>query len=84
MSGGTFGDIKYKLEYCIESIEIHLEQNKTKKLYENKEVVKNLKQGLKTIKKAKIYVNAIDYLFAGDFGEESFLKHLKDERNKNI
>lgn len=43
------------------------------------EVIEEFKKGVEAIKLAKIYMHEIDYLIAGDTGNESFLKRLKKE-----
>lgn len=45
----------------------------------NKEVMHKLKLGLKTLQKALVYAQRIDWLMAGDDGEDSFLRRLEEE-----
>ena len=46
------------------------------------ETIAKLKEMLKTIELAEIYLNRIDWLFAGDDGEDSFLARTKEEVRK--
>lgn len=46
------------------------------------EVIEKFKEGLEVIKRAQIYMQRLDYLIAGDDGEDSFLERLEDELNK--
>jgi hypothetical protein len=43
------------------------------------EVIKEFKKGYEILRKAEIYAQRIDWLLAGDDGEESFLQRLKGE-----
>lgn len=46
------------------------------------EVVEKLKQALKVIREAQIYITRIDYLLSGDDGQQTFLQRLEEELNK--
>lgn len=41
--------------------------------------IKEFKKAIKIIKQAKVYIDRIDYLLAGDDSEEDFHKRLKEE-----
>jgi hypothetical protein len=43
------------------------------------EVIKEFKKGYEILRKAEIYAQRIDWLLAGDDGEESFIQRLKGE-----
>ena len=43
------------------------------------EVIEEFKKGYEMLRKAEIYAQRIDWLLAGDDGEESFLQRLKGE-----
>ena len=45
----------------------------------NPETKKEIKEAIRILRLASIYVTRIDYLFSGDDGEESFHKRLKEE-----
>jgi hypothetical protein len=47
------------------------------------EVIEEFKKGVELLKLAQIYAHRIDYLVSGDDGNESFLKRLKEDLNKN-
>ena len=43
------------------------------------ETIKEFKQAIEYLKKAKIYLHRVDWFLSGDDGEESFHKRLKEE-----
>ena len=43
------------------------------------EIIEEFKNAYKTLRKAEIYAQRIDWLLAGDDGEESFIQRLKGE-----
>jgi hypothetical protein len=43
------------------------------------EVVEKFKDAVKILDKAAVYAQRVDYLLAGDDGEESFLRRLEEE-----
>jgi hypothetical protein len=43
------------------------------------EVIAEFKKGYEILRKAEIYAQRMDWLFAGDDGEESFIQRLKGE-----
>jgi predicted house-cleaning noncanonical NTP pyrophosphatase (MazG superfamily) len=47
------------------------------------EVIEEFKKGVELLKLAQIYAHRIDWLISGDDGNESFLKRLKEDLNKN-
>jgi predicted house-cleaning noncanonical NTP pyrophosphatase (MazG superfamily) len=47
------------------------------------EVIEEFKKGVELLKLAQIYAHRIDWLVSGDDGNESFLKRLKEDLNKN-
>lgn len=46
------------------------------------EVQEAMKAGIKALKVAEVYAHRIDYFLAGDDGEESFLRRLKEDLSK--
>ena len=46
------------------------------------EVIEEFKKGVDIIAKAQIYAQRIDWLLAGDDGDESFIRRLKDDLDK--
>ena len=46
------------------------------------EVIKEFKNAIYYIRKAQIYTQRVDWLIAGDDGEDSFLERLKEELTK--
>lgn len=78
MSGGHFDYHQYRIREIAESVE-DIIQN-----YEYPpEVLEKIKEGLDALNKAEIYAQCIDWLVSGDDGNESFLKRLKEDLNKN-
>ncbi len=47
------------------------------------ETIAKIKEMLPTIKRAKIYLERIDWLFSGDDGEKSFIKRTKEDLAKS-
>lgn len=45
----------------------------------SKKTISQFKKGIDAIRKALVYLNRIDYLLAGDDGEDSFHERLKEE-----
>lgn len=45
----------------------------------SKEVLEEMKNAIKYLTKARIYMHRLDWLLSGDDGEESFLSRLKEE-----
>ena len=43
------------------------------------EIIEEFKKGYEMLRKAEIYAQRIDWLMAGDDGEESFIERLKEE-----
>lgn len=80
MSGGYFNYLQTRPEWddAIKEIEEHIEENP----YEfDLAVIDSFIAGLEHIKKAKIYLQRIDWLLSGDDGEQSFLERLHDDLN---
>jgi 2,4-dienoyl-CoA reductase-like NADH-dependent reductase (Old Yellow Enzyme family) len=79
MSGGTFEYRRYFLNEVVEKVkeEIKMEEGCYPEYTE--ETIKEFKKAIKIIKQAKVYIDRIDYLLAGDDSEEDFHKRLKEE-----
>ena len=71
-------DIK-KVEQNCEEIYIDEEGEEIYVPEWSQETIDEFKKGIEILKKANIYVNKIDYLLCGDYGEENFHKKLKEE-----
>jgi hypothetical protein len=94
MSGGTFDYNQYKIREIAEHIESVINKNgkkipeRDKNSWDNecyynypKEIINKFKKAVKILKEAEVYTQRIDYLLAGDDGQESFLKRLEKELN---
>lgn len=92
MSGGTFTYQEYRLQEIIDEIEeliIHNGDIDYQTMgFDNEiwttfspETIEQLKKGLYYTKLAYIYIHRIDYLIAGDDGEETFKERLEKEIN---
>ena len=77
MSGGIFEYRQYFLNEVVERIEEYTEEGYFPEYTE--ETIKEFKKAIKIIKQAKVYIDRIDYLLAGDDDEDSFHKRLKEE-----
>jgi hypothetical protein len=93
MSGGTFDYRQYMFEDIADQIKQYVVQNGTKREersswedeYRHKypdDIIQEFEKAVELLKLTKIYVNRIDYLLAGDDGEESFRTRLKEELSK--
>lgn len=81
MSGGRFEYLQRRYEWqdAIDTIEQVIDKNAHEF---PKEIIDEFKQGLIHIKKAKVYLERIDYLLSDDDGEESFINRLKHDLKK--
>jgi len=93
MSGGFFEYNQYKIYQIAEELEdVILKNGKKRERRESwedeynyeypPEVIAKFKEGLEFLKKAHIYAHRIDWLLAGDDGEESFIERLKSDLSK--
>lgn len=87
MSGGTFDYLQYRLYEIVESIEEIIKQNDIENEYGYKtefspETLDKFKEGIDLLKKAQVYAQRIDWLCAGDDGEETFHKRLEEDLKK--
>ena len=80
MSGGHFNYTQYYLNDILDEIKNIIKDNPYQ--YSSK-TIKKMKETVKTIEKAKIYITRIDYLISGDDGEDTFHKRIKEDI-KNI
>ena len=64
---------------------IYEEYSDGKEYYEySKETIEEFKKAVEVIKSANTYIHHIDYLLAGDIGEESFHKRIKEDRTLGL
>lgn len=80
MSGGRFNYLQHNGDFddAIETIEHHIQNNE----YEFKpETIDEFKKGIELIKKARVYLQRIDYLICDDDGEDTFHERLQDDLN---
>lgn len=88
MSGGTFDYIQYRLHDIVERIEEEIKGNNTKpemwfgewtgQIYSD-DTIREFKNGIDLLNKALVYAQRIDWLLAGDDGEETFHERLKND-----
>ena len=94
MSGGSFDYQDWRIDDIADKVEQEIVNSENGGVRQSEdcpyefsthvyspEVIKELKRGLKILRQAYIYTHRIDYLLAGDDGEESFLRRLKKELN---
>ena len=88
MSGGTFNYMQYQLDQIVDDIEDVIYYNDSQDLDEwnckkgagySEETIKEFKIAVRRLKQALIYTQRIDWLIAGDDGEETFHKRLADD-----
>ena len=88
MSGGTFDYIQYRMDQTIDDIENAIYKNTGNdpdEYYNNysEETLSKMKAAVWLLKRTLIYVHRIDWLLAGDDGEETFHKRLINDLNNN-
>lgn len=86
MSGGTFNYMQYSLNEIANSIEEIIKQNDIEDEYGHKlefspETLDKFKEGIALLRKAEVYAQRIDWLCAGDDGEETFHQRLEEDLN---
>lgn len=92
MSGGTFDYIQYRFEEIVDRIEEEIKDNTVKPewldddewdghIYTD-ETIAEFKKAIEIVKKAQVYVHCVDWLLAGDDGEESFHERLSEDLAK--
>lgn len=88
MSGGTFDYDQFRIVQIHETIESHISKQGTETGYGGTyetyepEVLKRLEDAIKCLKMAYVYAQRVDYLLAGDDGQESFLERLESDLKK--
>jgi hypothetical protein len=88
MSGGTFSHMQHNIRDIYETIELHIEKQGKETEWGGKnfifepEVLKHLQDAIECLKKAYVYAHRVDWLLAGDDGEESFIERLKSDLSK--
>ena len=88
MSGGTFHGGQYGIIDIHETIESYINKQGKKSdygdIYETfePEVLKHLEDAIKCLKMAYVYAQRVDYLLAGDDGQETFLERLESDLSK--
>lgn len=82
MSGGSFNYFQKRYEWddAIDIIQAHIDDNEIG--YQEK-TIDEFKAGLELIKKARIYMQRIDWLLSDDDGEDSFHRRLWDDLREN-
>ena len=84
MSGGTFDYMQYTIYEIAQSIEEIIKQNHIEDKWGYKtefspETLAKFKEGIDLLRKAQVYAQRIDWLCAGDDGEETFHKRLEED-----
>jgi hypothetical protein len=88
MSGGTFQGDQYRIIDIHETIESYINKQGKETGYGSTyetfepEVVKRLEDAVKCLKMAYVYAQRVDYLLAGDDGQETFLERLESDLSK--
>lgn len=82
MSGGHFGDyIYYRVAQFADDLENEIERNFVEDEYGwctefGGKTIDYLKEQIKHIQKTAEIMRAIDYLYSGDYGEDSFAERI--------
>lgn len=82
MSGGTFDYRQSRIRDISEAIEEIIRNNIKDNRFFSKDTIKEFRKGVSVLKKAAVYAQRIDYLVAGDDGEEAFHERLKEDLGK--
>ena len=88
MSGGTYNYDQFRIVDIYETIESFIKKQGKKTVYGDTyetfepEVLKRLEDAIKCLKMAYVYAQRVDYLLAGDDGDESFLERLESDLSK--
>ena len=85
MSGGHFngnGYVYYRVDQFSDELESEILNNENKDEYNycpnyNEQTLEVLRKQIPLIRKAAEVMRAIDYLYSGDHGEDSFIKKIK-------
>ena len=88
MSGGTFDYVQYRMDQTIDDIENAIYKNTGNdpdEYYNNysEETLEKFRRAVWLLKRTLTYVHRIDWLLAGDDGEETFHERLKNDLNNN-
>ena len=84
MSGGAFEYKQFRIIEIVNEIENAIYNNERAEYPYSEETITMLKYGIKYLSVAHIYAHRIDYLLAGDDGEETFHERLaKDLESLN-
>lgn len=76
MSGGCWNYVQYQVQEVIDDLEHTLEVNEECFL---EDVLAELEVAIKHIRVAKVYIQRVDWLLAGDDSEETFMERLSEE-----
>ncbi len=85
MSGGHFngnGYVYYRVDQFSDELESEILNNENKDEYNycpnyNEQTLEVLRKQIPLIRKAAEVMRAIDYLYSGDHGEDSFIEKIK-------
>lgn len=88
MSGGHFGDYDYyKVSQFADELEVEIENNDKPDEYgwkhnHDPEVIDYLEAQIPKLRKMAEIMRAVDYLYSGDYGDDSFLLRVKEVEAK--
>lgn len=84
MSGGTFEHNEYHISQIAQEIEDLIDYNQEPKAGRNfsPETIERFAQAVDLLRRAHILVHCIDYLVAGDDGEDTFHQRLAKDMEK--
>ena len=91
MSGGHFGDYDYyKVHQFADELEVEIHNNNKENEYSNgfyvrnysPETIKYLRKQLRQMRMTADIMRAVDYLYSGDHGDDSFMERVKEVEEK--
>jgi len=88
MSGGHFGDYDYyKVHQFADELEVEIHNNNKPDEYGyvknySPETIKYLRKQLRQMRMTADIMRACDYLYASDYGEDSFMEKIKEIEEK--
>lgn len=93
MSGGTFDYQQFRLQDIAERIQEEIDHNHIRPEWCSADdwngqkwtdkTIAEFRKAIKLLYKAQVYAHRIDWLLAGDDGEDTFHERLKEDLEKN-
>jgi hypothetical protein len=81
MSGGTFDHEDWIIGKIADQLRDEIEAAENEGRY-SPAAMRAMRDGLRCIRKAHVYIHRIDWLVAGDDGDATFLNRLEDDLSR--